>query len=637
MGKPYQLELDALPETSRDVFDLDIKSLVRAAEDLSGHGLVIVASGGSQTAALYLSSLHQYIFGHACRVVTPLVFRHDPSLAGGHVWLLSAGGRNADILSAADHAVRSGARSVTSMIASRGTPLEARLSRYGASRVFAYSLPVGSDGFLATNSLWSMCLLLERAYRVASARGAALEQALEALDWASGAVLGVSDWSGTLVGLADPDTLVGLQDLEMRLTEAALVPAWVSDLRNLGHGRHYWFEAYREQARAICLYTPPYEMLARDTLALLATVSPVHAIRVPGTGTFARLASIAWSMRAALALGQRLGRDPGRPGVPEFGERLYNLVSIPDVAPESPPEAQRIVAAKLGRDLTTIDSATLETWAGHLADFRATLEDTDIRAIVSDFDGTLIETASRFDPLPQAITHQLVRVLEGGIFVGIATGRGDSCGKALREALPRELWGNVLVGYHNGAVIQPLSKVSVPDCPSTPPAPHIEQAYQRLSALVLGTARGHIRLYPTQCSLTLLDGSSLEEAWCRAMAALEDLVEAGVVRVWMSSHSIDVVLGTVSKRAVVSEVAAAANCLPGQVLTLGDRGRRPGNDTELLDHSLSLSSDECSLRLDACWNLAGTPARQVEATSFHLSRLRLIGRGMARYQDIPHE
>lgn len=606
-------------------------------EDSSGHGLVIVASGGSQTAALLLSALHHATFGHPCRVVTPLVFRHDPALARGNVWLLSAGGRNADILGAADHAISAGARSITALIASLQTPLEAKLAAYGGARSYTYSLTSGSDGFLATNSLWSMCLLMECAYQPDESEKT-YQDAVAALEWAAGSVSRISDWSGTLVGLGDPDTLIGLQDLEMRATEAALAPVWVSDLRNLGHGRHYWFEAQRDRARAIGLYTAAYSGLASRTLRLLGTVSPVHAIEVPGEGRAAQLASIAWSMHAAGALGRRVERDPGRPGVPAFGEALYGLAFENTSTPDASSRADQVIAAKLGRASSTVKAPVLEAWRDHLSHFQTVLANAEIRGIVSDFDGTLIETACRYEPMPESVVRQLSRLLDGGLVLGIATGRGDSCGEALRRALPEHTWPQVWVGYHNGATIQPLAVEAVPDCPAVAAEPDMAIAYQRLSDLVVGDAsRGRLRLYPRQCSMTLLDGSTLEQAWTRAHAALDDLIRDGRVRIWMSSHSIDIVASDVSKQEVISQVAAAANCLPKNILTLGDRGRWPGNDTELLDHPLSLSSDECSLEPTRCWNLAGPLRHQVAATCFHLSRLVICKRGVARYQEDAHE
>src|SRR5690606_10857325 len=110
---------------------------------------------------------HHETLGHPCRVVTPLVFQSNASYARGCVWLLSAGGRNPDILQACEHAIASGAQSITALIASEDSPLQRMLSGYGASRTVAFSISAGADGFLATNSLWASCLLLERAYQAA--------------------------------------------------------------------------------------------------------------------------------------------------------------------------------------------------------------------------------------------------------------------------------------------------------------------------------------------------------------------------------------------------------------------------------------------------------------------------------------
>lgn len=617
MGKPYREELQRLGKTTVEAYSIAIEQLKRAIEDSSGEGLVIVASGGSQTAAQYLADLHQEALGHPCRVVTPLVFQGHPSYGHGYVWLLSAGGRNPDILDAASHAITSGARSITALVAVEESPLQILLSEYGASRTFAFSLSAGGDGFLATNGLWASCLLLERAYQAAFIKPAPVEveDVASLLEWAEAAVETIPDWRNDLVCVGDPHTMVGLADLEMRATEAALANVWITDLRNLGHGRHYWFASRGEATRTLCLATRPYMALATRTVDLIRQASTAQLIHVPGEGSKARLASIAFSMHAALRLGQKMRRDPGRPGVPEFGEALYNL-SLPRTSTtDEPSRDQQIVLAKLGRRSGRLTDEELERWLPSLESYRTTLAQADISAVVFDFDGTLIESSRRYEPMDATAVRELRRLLEGGIRIGIATGRGDSCGNALRTQLPPDLWDHILMGYYNGACIQPLAKAEVDAAPTDP---IIEEARRRIEQHVLQTNRGRCRVYPTQCSVSVLDGRSLSEAWCHVSAALRDLEESDQIRIWMSSHSIDVVLAGVSKQNVVSFVASQANCLPEQVLCVGDRGQWPGNDTELLEMPLSLSADQCSDRPDRCWNLAGLARRQVVATCYQL-------------------
>lgn len=630
MGMPYREELQKLVGTTAESYAFPIERLKRAVEDSAGHGLVIVASGGSQTPAQYLAELQQETLGHPCRVMTPLVFQSSEAYARGCVWLLSAGGRNPDILQACGHAIASGAQSITALIASEDTPLQRMLAGYGASRTVAFTLSAGCDGFLATNSLWASCLLLERAYSAAFGdRSEVLaEDVANLLDWAEKTVEGLSEWGTDVIGIGDPETMVGLADLEMRATEASLANVWVSDLRNLGHGRHYWFADRRSATAALCFATRPYQALADRTAALVSEVSPVQRIEVPFAGSQARLASIASSMYIAQRMGDRLQRDPGRPGVPAFGEQIYKL-EVPTKASRAPTSLdEQIVMAKLGRHVLALSDEEFAYWLDRLRAYRSKLQAADISAVVFDFDGTLVESSRRYEAMEWPIVDELRRLLAADVHIGIATGRGGSCGEELRKQLPADLWGRVWIGYYNGAVIQPLSD---PKPTAMEPDAVIQEARERIERYVLRPGWGRCRTYAKQCSASLLDGRSLSQAWCEIAAALQDLIDAGRLMVWQSSHSIDIVSAGVSKQEVISAIAARANCLPEDVLCVGDRGRWPGNDFELLQMPLSLSADQCSSAEDRCWNLAGTSRRQVAATCYQL-KLFAASEGLLRFK-----
>lgn len=630
MGKPYRDELQKLGRTTEESYAFSIERLTRAIEDSAGHGLVVVASGGSQTPAQYLAELHQEVLGHPSRVVTPLVFQSNPSYARGCVWLLSASGRNPDILEACEHAIAAGAQSITALIGTEDSPLQQILVDYGASRTIVFSLSAGGDGFLATNSLWASCLLIERAYHAAfgGRPKVSVENVTHLLDWAKSTVEDLPEWGRDIVGIGDPDTMPGLVDLEMRVTESALAHIWVSDLRNLGHGRHYWFADRGSESTALCFATPPYLALAERTIALIREASPAWLVKVPFTGSLARLASIAASMFIAQRMGDWIHRDPGRPGVPAFGEQIYNLAVPTRSVRATASLDEQILTAKLGRDPSTLSETELTFWLDRLKTYREKLKAADIPAVVFDFDGTLIESSRRYEPLEQPIVEELCRLLAAEVHIGIATGRGGSCGEELRKRLPQDLWDRVSIGYYNGAVIQPMSRL---EPAATEPDVMIQEAKARVERHVLRPGRGRCRAYAQQCSVSLLDGRSLSQAWCEVTAALQDLVDAGLLMVWQSSHSIDIVSAKVSKRNVISAIAARANCLPEDVLCIGDRGRWPGNDFELLQSPLSLSADQCSNLEDRCWNLAGTYRRQVAATCFQLSLFE-ASKGLLRFK-----
>jgi hypothetical protein len=92
------------------------------------------------------------------------------------------------------------------------------------------------------------------------------------------------------------------------------------------------------------------------------------------------------------------------------------------------------------------------------------------------------------------------------------------------------------------------------------------------------------------------------------------------VKVVRSSHSIDIIDAQRAKGAVVDAVRAEVG--RGVVLCIGDRGRWPGNDHELLAEPLSLSVDEVSLDPATCWHLGPPGSRGPSVLFGYLERLR---------------
>ncbi|MDZ7639084.1 MAG: HAD hydrolase family protein [Bryobacterales bacterium] len=70
-------------------------------------------------------------------------------------------------------------------------------------------------------------------------------------------------------------------------------------------------------------------------------------------------------------------------------------------------------------------------------------------AVVFDYDGTLCHSVNRFDGIRNEVATALNQLLEDGILIGIATGRGGSVQKDISRHLTESLQVNVLIGYHN--------------------------------------------------------------------------------------------------------------------------------------------------------------------------------------------
>lgn len=71
-----------------------------------------------------------------------------------------------------------------------------------------------------------------------------------------------------------------------------------------------------------------------------------------------------------------------------------------------------------------------------------------------------------------------------------------------------------------------------------------------------------------------------------------------------SKHSIDVLAKGISKARLIAHIIQNFKIDPQAILTMGDQGAWPGNDTALLEHRYSLSVDVPSRRLDRGWKLA---------------------------------
>src|SRR5262249_48930587 len=114
-------------------------------------------------------------------------------------------------------------------------------------------------------------------------------------------------------------------DMESRFVEAALGNVHATDLRNFGHGRHHWFAKRTDETGIIALVGDDQESLASRTLELIPDSVPIVRVDFKGPKDEQALAGLLVSLHVAAAAGRLRGIDPAKPGVPEFGRRLYHL------------------------------------------------------------------------------------------------------------------------------------------------------------------------------------------------------------------------------------------------------------------------------------------------------------------------
>ena len=634
MARPYAREMVLLAETFDWATAVEIEPLLQAVRVAGLSPLRIVGSGGSLTGAHAMAGLHQRHTGRLASVVTPLEAIDEPLGAATATWLLSAGGGNADVLAAAKAAILREPRQVGVLCGRESSALAALCRRHPFVDLLLYPPPAGKDGFLATNSLFGFTALLTRAYAIALGSdadwqavvdhvrpllsdGAAIPKAWKA------ATTPLWTRSTTLV-LHGPSTRIGAVDIESKFTEAALGHVQIADYRNFAHGRHHWLAKRSETSAVLAFVTGPDRILAERTLALIPTQVPQARITFDGGPGAVALASLLAALRLTEWVGRTRGIDPGRPGVPEFGRKLYGLRLGQPRSVAGSPRLSRRQAAAITRKTGVVPehlavAGALDRWQEALAAFLRRLRDARFAGIVLDYDGTMLDARRRSEPAAPEMTSELARLVQAGARIGIATGRGKSVRRDLQERLPRTLWPLVLVGYYNGSEVAPLDDESVPDgtekvCATLEPLAAALRRQPEISACTRQEDR------PFQITLEIIRFMPLNR--------LRNLVHQVLlttdvrnVAVTCSSHSVDIVAPRGSKLNVVRRIQETTGKEP--VLTIGDRGRWPGNDHELLCEPFALGVDEISVDPTTCWHLGEPGQRGPAVTLEYLSVLEV--------------
>lgn len=634
MARPYAKETAGLANTFEWASAVSIDALRQAVRLAGTLPLQAVGSGGSLTAAHAIAHLQQSLAGRLASVSTPLECVGD-ALTGASHWLLSAGGGNVDIIGAAKSLIAREPRQLAVLCGRSDSALAELCRQHSFSDLLIFPPPAGKDGFLATNSLLGFVTLLARAY--------ALEFGQDQL-WSDNSAIvnrlfmpeakAIPRWhsetkqlwerSTTLV-IHGPTTKVGAIDLESKFTEAALGNLQLADYRNFAHGRHHWLAKRGDVSGVLALVSDQDRALARKTLRLIPTEVPVAEIDIDGPPLAAMLSSLIAALRITEWAGEAKGIDPGRPGVPQFGRKLYSL-PLPRVAELKPGIPlthceSAAIARKAGKTPVQMKQLELTRWKDAGNSYRLRLAKKEFAAIAFDYDGTLVETRDRFQPPISEVTDELIRIVDGGVRVAIATGRGSSVGRDLRNVLPETLWGRVIVGYYNGAEIADLAAVSSPD---NSPFCHSEllpladalRRHPELASVGKQTDRKY------QITLEAKGPVPVGRLWDIAHQVIVSTGSNGV-KVTRSTHSVDIVAASVSKRNVIERLRQETG--EYDVLAIGDRGRWPGNDFELLEGPDSLSVDETNVDPESCWNLASRGHRGVQATLEYLRSLNVSG------------
>lgn len=609
MGKPFGKELIKLESTITWINEIDISSIRKALLRLKD-SVYIIGSGGSFSAC---SCLEQYLNSNAvfAKPLTPLEFLQSVNIRQDVcIIFISASGKNKDIVFAFKEAIKREVRNIISITMRSNNPIQKLSETYSFATCYNFNLPSKKDGFLATNSLLGYFTLFYRIFE-SKIYSECLPNNVEISD-----DLNIIS-STTLVVLYSVWSKAVALDIESKCSEAGLVPVIISDYRNFGHGRHNWFDKNKNSI-IVSLTNQEDKKLSEKTLNLLPDdISKINLLStVSKSGSCVQL--LVKSFYLIHEIGKILGIDPGRPGVPNYGRKLYNLSYIKLIERDKGSISQNAsnhIKRKFG--IKGFKEEKLNQYNAYKK-FLKKIESVNFGMIVFDYDGTLIPINDKLKLPSKVIQDSINLMLSKGILIGFASGRGKSLRRQLQKFILKKYWKKVIVGYYNGSSISNLADNNSPN-KTVKINKDILKVYTRLEKDFL-TVNMNKELRPNQ--ITIIHENSMNNGERRIRDIVRETAGSKVVLL-ESSHSIDIIPYNVSKTLVLKEAIRSKHKLkPGvEILKVGDRGKYPGNDYDLLKDPFGISVDEVSTDPNSCWNLAPIGISHSEATEFYLGKI----------------
>ena len=605
MGKPFEKELAKVPDTIKWAFTEPIDSTFKEmVSTIAPFPLLVIGSGGSLSGAHFVARLHEQITGKMARAITPLEFifsNINPSLHA--VLFLTASGNNKDILSAFEYAIQREFAAIAIVCANVGSKIVKKASGFSYVQVFEYPNPASKDGFLAVNSLLSINILVARAFNAIDTSNNSIQKLIDFKpDFRN------SNWNTilsrkTFIALGSEWAWPALVDLESKFTEAALGNVLISDFRNFGHGRHFWFDKKGDDSVLLILETPQVASLARKTETILPAKFPRAVFKSSFSGPMASIDLLKQIFYFVNEAGKHANIDPGKPRVPEYGRKIYHI------------NLSNVITSRVKNKIAWIErKARVSNYSysvleNYLDQFLSVLKHIQFAGIVFDYDGTLCDSTERFTKPKPEIAEALNNLLSLGITFGVATGRGNSVQKSLRQVINRKFWSRVIVGNYNGSTVSQLNK----DLPrfNGNLSKTIKDANEILSEDTLLMENTKITVRAKQISFVPKSSLSKQNVFRRVCEILRNLRNIHIVQ---TDHSVDILDPEASKLHVVEKLRGMLKNKSKNLLIIGDQGQYGGNDFEVLNLPYSLSVNNISSSLTTCWNLSPCGLRGMMAT-----------------------
>lgn len=618
MGKCFEGELENVSRTYEKAMMTNVENIKKFLGMTIDDNILLIGSGGSFSVASTL----EYFFRRWCSItkaITPFSLEtYASQINKTNFILLTAGGRNSDSLNSYKFVSDLEPRNLLTICMTENAPIKRMQKNNLHNHYFEFDLPSKKDGFLAVNSLLASIILVSKAlfelyhddfFRLKSTPD--FNNNIEQLNELESALK-----KETLIVLHGGMTTPVAIDLESKFSETALGNVQLVDFRNFAHGRHFWLSERKDSTAVIALMSNNDSKTANKTLGLIPNEIPVVKYVVEEENINGLLQAYYDMFAIVNKAGKLKSINPGKPKVEDFGRKMYHIShnSCASDIYKNLIKSQINTSIYRKAGLTTNNNVHGKYKEAYLKYYNSLMKN-EFRGIVFDYDGTL-HLKNEVTSTETEIFALINYLLSNKILIGIATGRGKSVRVELQKVIEKRFWDSVAIAYYNGAIIGTLGDERQPDNAIDIPL-IFEELYNKISREII-SENVEIELRPYQITVIFNNGYN----YLALQNIQEVLIQYPEVKLVTSSHSIDIILRSTTKRNILKHfIDLECNLGENQFLYIGDAGSFGGNDFDLLQHSNGLSVDNTSKSSDFCWNISPLGLRNIEATKYYLEQI----------------
>lgn len=625
MGKDFKKELSNLEKIYASAQEVNIDYIAKFLNKYCQNFFYAVGSGGSYSVA----RIFEYMCtkaGWFAKSVTPLelqgLAKHIQKSA---CVLFTASGRNADSKNAYNFLEDMEPDGLLTCCMRENAPIKKLQRNNLHNYFFEYDMPIKKDGYLAVESLISSLVLMSRAFEKAT--GNSFFTTYDEPEWNKNYEIEFKNIKEvlrkeTIIVLHSGISTPAAVDLESKFSEVALGNIQLVDFRNFAHGRHFWLSNRKDTTAVLAMVGTTEKSLADRTLALIPEWIPVVRKDVSDTTIEGLFELLSFIFNLVLIAGELKNINPGMPHVEPFGKKMYHLNYNIRNNEEFKLVRKNVILAAAYRKKSNMFVGDTGIYDKMAASNYKRLIDQKFRGIIFDYDGTLHDKNEKSE-CEIKIFERINSLLEKGIHIGIATGRGKSVKSELRNVILEKFWKEIPIAYYNGGCMGMLSDDIQPDKKLYDFPKEFVRVKEYLESLEI---RSQIKIdgiddrNPYQLTIIYSDNNNINPYLDQIRAFVQG--EDGV-KILESSHSIDIIPKRSSKNNIF-EYYRRIGVEQDEFLKVGDSGIYGGNDYELLSTDFGLSVDSVSFSSNTCWNYAPLGTRNLEATLYYLDQIEVV-------------